>query len=202
MGDGDPRPALEDLALPIISCIGEISILDVWRRLGGGELRGSRGKAFWRRGDGFSVSLNLEKNCYYDHRDGCGGGIVALVETALGYSRADAVKWLVAEFNLPDQGQLTHEDRAALERQRADRREMERFDEQLEPSYRAFLRELETRRDELIAILRKRDDVDAEIELAFAYHRIQAMRDALQDFVDADAVELTETIVNLIAEKS
>jgi hypothetical protein len=36
-----------------------VPIFEVW--LGGRQLRHSRGQAFWRTGDGYSVSLNTEK---------------------------------------------------------------------------------------------------------------------------------------------
>jgi hypothetical protein len=71
--------------------------LDVWRALGGGPLRGKRGKAFWRGGDGYSIALDTAKGTWYDHRDGRGGGVLALIETALGCSRAHALRWLEGE---------------------------------------------------------------------------------------------------------
>ena len=45
-------------------------IRDVWSALGGPELRGNRGQAFWRGGDGYSVALDFEKGLWHDHRDG------------------------------------------------------------------------------------------------------------------------------------
>ena len=39
-----------------------VRISDVWRALGGGELRG-RGQAFWRGGDGLSVAQSDTKGC-------------------------------------------------------------------------------------------------------------------------------------------
>jgi len=60
--------------------LSDIGILAVWHALSGGELRGRRGVAFWRGGDGYSVSLNPERGTWYDFRDGIGGGVLALVE--------------------------------------------------------------------------------------------------------------------------
>ena len=56
-----------------------IHLLGAWTKLGGGPLRGKRGKAFWRGGDGYSIALDLEKDTWFDHRDGHGGGVRALV---------------------------------------------------------------------------------------------------------------------------
>jgi hypothetical protein len=38
--------------------IEAVSISALWRALGGGELRHGRGRAFWRNGDGWSISLD------------------------------------------------------------------------------------------------------------------------------------------------
>jgi hypothetical protein len=63
-------------------------------------LRGKRGRAFWRNGDGWNVSLDLERGTWYDHRDARGGGSLALVETALGCDRRSALQWLAANCGL------------------------------------------------------------------------------------------------------
>ena len=44
----------------------EVPLLDVWHALGGGALRGRRGQASWRDGDGYSVAINVAKNAWYD----------------------------------------------------------------------------------------------------------------------------------------
>jgi hypothetical protein len=80
--------------------LAEIGILDVWKAVGGGPLRGRRGRAFWRDGDGFSVALNLAKGTWFDFRDGRGGGSLALVETAHGCDRRTALRWLEANCGL------------------------------------------------------------------------------------------------------
>jgi hypothetical protein len=36
----------------------DINIVEVWLALGGGPLRARRGKAFWRGGDSYSVSVD------------------------------------------------------------------------------------------------------------------------------------------------
>lgn len=83
-----------------MTTISSIAITAVWAALGGGPLRSGRGKAFWRGGDGFTVSLNDDKGAWYDFRDGRGGGILDLVQTALSCERRAAVEWLACTFDL------------------------------------------------------------------------------------------------------
>lgn len=74
--------------------IQELNILSVWQQPGGDQLRGKRGRAFWRGGDGYSVALDIENGRYYDHRDSKGGGALDLVMTAMGCERGVALTWL------------------------------------------------------------------------------------------------------------
>src|SRR5262249_36620301 len=76
------------------------NILSVWAALGGGELRGGRGRAFWRQGDGFSVSLDREKQVWYDFVAGCGGDVVALVQTVRQCGFLEAAEWLAAHTGM------------------------------------------------------------------------------------------------------
>jgi hypothetical protein len=71
-------------------------IRDVWTALGGGKLRGNRGQAFWRKGDGFSISLDVERGLWHDHRDGVGGDVVTLVRTVQQCGFLEAAEWLAA----------------------------------------------------------------------------------------------------------
>jgi hypothetical protein len=80
--------------------LAELDVLAVWNAVGGGRLRGKRGQAFWRDGDGWNISLNLERGTWYDHRDARGGGSLALVETVLGCDRRSALQWLEANCGL------------------------------------------------------------------------------------------------------
>src|SRR5690242_14406683 len=73
-----------------------VRITAVWPALGGGRLRGNRGQAFYRGGDGWNVSLNDEKGTYFDHRENQGGGILDLIKRVLGITRSQAVDWLYA----------------------------------------------------------------------------------------------------------
>ncbi len=81
----------------------QISIESAWRALGGPELRWrgnkTHARAFWRDGDGFSVSLNRDRSCWNDFaRPGSCGGVLRLVETALSCDRGHALEWLERNF--------------------------------------------------------------------------------------------------------
>jgi hypothetical protein len=80
--------------------LASLDILDVWHALGGGSLRGKRGKGFWRAGDGYNVALDPAKRVWFDHRDGRGGGVLELVEVTLRYDRQSALQWLEANCGL------------------------------------------------------------------------------------------------------
>jgi hypothetical protein len=183
--------------------IADIPILDVWRRLGGPSPKRSgaslRSSAFWRDGDSLSVSLDPDRNVYFDFRDSQGGGNLRLIEIVLNCSRPDALRWLRQEFGLEDRRHnLTGAER---EQDRALRREIERDEAASQPPYRKFLRELEARRDQIIRRLRERDDAELEIELEAVYARIDSIREAIdENQFDDDAVQMTIRIVNLLAE--
>ena len=85
--------------------LADLRILDVWEALGGGRIRGRRGQAFWRGGDGYSVALDAVRNCWFDHRDSRGGGVLALVETALSCDRRAALRWLIEHCGLLKRGE-------------------------------------------------------------------------------------------------
>jgi hypothetical protein len=70
------------------------NINEVWAALGGPELRGSRGIAFWRNGDSYNVSLDVEKGLWFDFRDNVGGDVITLVQPVRKCSFADALEWL------------------------------------------------------------------------------------------------------------
>jgi hypothetical protein len=69
-------------------------IRDVWAALGGGKLRGSRGQAFWRRGDGYNVAIHAGRGTWHDFVSGEGGDVIALVETVRQCDFKAAVQWL------------------------------------------------------------------------------------------------------------
>jgi hypothetical protein len=74
--------------------LARVRISELWGALGGGPLRHGRGRAFWRKGDGYNVSLDDAKAAWYDFRDGIGGGLLDLVEKARDCDRKAALKWL------------------------------------------------------------------------------------------------------------
>jgi len=56
------------------------NITAVWLSLGGEQPKHGRARAFYRGGDNLhAVSLDNTKGCWFDHRDGIGGGILDLI---------------------------------------------------------------------------------------------------------------------------
>ena len=84
--------------------------------------------------------------------------------------------------------------------QRRAAREQELEDAAWLPSMRDFLRELTDRRDELIRLLRTKDDWQLEVELEVCYARIDWIRASIGDDVTEEAVELTLAIMDMLAE--
>ena len=78
----------------ITGVLKQVRISQVWTALGGGPLRSNRGRAFWRDGDGLTISLDDTKGCYYDHRDNADGGILDLIQLVRGWTRSEAAEWL------------------------------------------------------------------------------------------------------------
>jgi len=105
--------------------LDRVPISQIYRALGGPKLRGTRGPAFWRGGDGFNVSVNDSRGVWHDFASGEGGGILALVIRVRGGGRADALRWLADLVGVPlDDKPLAPEDREQWAR---DRRELERI---------------------------------------------------------------------------
>ncbi len=84
--------------------VAGVRITDVWRALGGGDLRRGRGQAWWRDGDGWSVSVDDRRGVWYDHRDGVGGGVLDLVAHVRGGTRCGAADWLADFLGIPLDG--------------------------------------------------------------------------------------------------
>jgi hypothetical protein len=78
------------------SWLERINIGQLWAALGGEPIRHGRARASWRDGDGWNIALDSERGLAYDFTTGTGGGVLWLVETARGCSRADALRWLEA----------------------------------------------------------------------------------------------------------
>ena len=78
----------------IEALLGAVNILDVWRALGGGEIRGGRGRAFWRDGNGFNVAINSERGVWHDFVPNEGGGVLKLIQIVRNCSKAEAYQFL------------------------------------------------------------------------------------------------------------
>jgi len=104
--------------------LDSIDIVTVWQALGGSELRGKRGRAFWRDGDGYNVSLNRGEGTWYDFRDGRGGGVLTLVMTARQCSCKEALRWLEENCGLDPLRPLSIEERRRRKLAQAEAREL------------------------------------------------------------------------------
>ena len=89
--------------------LAELDIVITWKALGGGPLKGRRGSAFWRNGDGLNVALFCEKNVFFDHASGIGGGPLALVMLVQGCDKEYALRWLERHCGLVPQDRLGDE---------------------------------------------------------------------------------------------
>ena len=79
--------------------LARIRISDVYRALTQTEPRRTspdslRGRAVWRNGDGFSVSLNDDRGLWHDFVTRDGGGILDLIVRVHGDSHQAALRWL------------------------------------------------------------------------------------------------------------
>jgi hypothetical protein len=117
----DRRRAAAGEQMTAAQLIEQVPISRIWRALGGGEIRRGRGQAFWRNGDGWSVSLDDKRGAWFDHRDGIGGGILDLIQHVRGGSRTESLRWLSDQFGLPlDYTHLSREDRRRYAHARRD----------------------------------------------------------------------------------
>jgi hypothetical protein len=104
--------------------VQRVHITAVWRALGGPQLTkvGAskfRGRAFWRDGHGPNVALDANKNCWFDHADSQGGGVLDLITQVRGGDRAESLHWIAETFGIPlDNKPLSREDRAQYARQK------------------------------------------------------------------------------------
>src|ERR1039458_1865723 len=104
--------------------LGWVKISEVYQALGGPELRGMRGPAFWRDGDGLNGSMDDSRGIWHDFTTGDGGGVLDLVVKVRGGNRADALRWAADLAGVPlDDKPLSAEGCA---RWAAERRELER----------------------------------------------------------------------------
>jgi hypothetical protein len=90
------------MGTPLQRALEQLSILAVWNEVGGGELRHGRGRAFWRNGGGFNVSIRAEEGTWHDFVTGSGGNMVSLVCTALDMAPGEAARWLIEFAGIED----------------------------------------------------------------------------------------------------
>ena len=97
--------------------LARIRISDVYRALTQTDPRRTstdslRGRAVWRNGDGFSVSLNDSRGLWHDFVTHDGGGVLDLIVRVRGGSYQDALRWLAVLVGFPlDDQPLTLEER-------------------------------------------------------------------------------------------
>lgn len=97
--------------------LNAVKIVDVYTCLTGCTPKRSggcyRGKATWRNGDGFNVSLDNDRGVWHDFATDDGGGILDLIVQIRGGSRKDALIWASEFSGIPLQAQeFTPEQRA------------------------------------------------------------------------------------------
>jgi len=136
-----------------------VNILSVWERLGGGQIRRLRARAFWRQGDGWSVSIEPIRGLWRDFAAGEGGGVLRLIETVLGLSRGEAWAWLEAEGFIPARDPISRTEAIELRRERQEDFETRRLSLYWK---RAKLSILETRK----AQASETDNLDQLTEIA------------------------------------
>ncbi|MBK9165834.1 MAG: hypothetical protein IPM24_00010 [Bryobacterales bacterium] len=140
-----------------------MSIIAAWRDLGGGPLRHGRGRAFWRGGDGWNISLDPQHGRWYDHAHGEGGGVLRLVQTVLGCDKAGALAWLTARGFLQDR-QSTPEGRREFARRRAaTEKEAAALASRAQSFYRHVERQLDRELAQLSVVLAWAIENDAEV---------------------------------------
>ena len=176
--------------------IEDLDILEVWTAAGGAPLRGTRGRAFWRNGDGYNIAIDRANGVWYDQCDHVGGGIVALVEIAIGLDRRAALEWLAQNFGISSGKSYTPAERREFARRRqaaraAAERLIERRDEAFNQIREAKRKKLEeyhringaAYEAEDIELLAKAEDAWRELEA------LDAKGDALLTEKDAATLE-------------
>jgi len=161
--------------------VGHARITQVWHALGGGEIRRGRSRAWWRKGDGWSVSLRDDRGVWFDHRDGGGGGVLDLVQHVRGGSRADALRWLAEWRSIPlDSAPLSRDDRRRYAQAREHAPALARAATLWHPER---LEEL----DELKREALERDDIPALASAAREHHLLSVLapEGIIRAYIDA-----------------
>jgi len=155
--------------------ITDVPIRDAWRALGGGPLRGNRGRAWWREGNGYNVALD-DGGRWFDHARGEGGGVLTLVQTALGIDRRAALEWLANRFGVDIGGGHSVAER------------------------RHYAQRIEAARTLAVQLVQRRDDYLLDLRTAAGmllsdYHRLLRLADETEDIeLVARAAEVWELL--------
>ena len=116
-----PNASERKTSRDVLACV---KISEVYRALGGPELRKMRGPAFWRDGDGLNISLDDSRGVWHEFVTEQGGGVLDLIIQARGGNRADALRWAADLVGIAlDDKPLSAADRA---RWAAEQRELRR----------------------------------------------------------------------------
>jgi hypothetical protein len=113
------------------SIVAATTITKVWLALGGDPPKRGRARAFYRNGNNpQAVSLSDSKGAWFDHRDNTGGGVLDLIERALGCDRVGALQWLSDFTGLPlkDRPATRAERRVLAQRREREQRDMRAAD--------------------------------------------------------------------------
>lgn len=82
-------------AMTVAEMVAIALISEVWRALGGGEIRRGQGQALWWGGDRWSVSLDDAAGLWYDYRAAIGGNVIDLIiHVNPGWTLPEAARWL------------------------------------------------------------------------------------------------------------
>lgn len=176
--------------------IADLDILQVWTAAGGAPLRGNYGRAFWRNGDGYNVRLYPDTGTWRDFTTSTGGGILKLVELAIGGGKREALEWLAQNFGIATGGSYSPAERMEFARRRQAARAVaeqliQRRNEAFNQIREAKRRKLEeyhringaAYENEDIELLAKAEEVYAELEA------LDAEGDALLTEKDAATLE-------------
>lgn len=172
-----------------------VNIIAVWYALGGGALHRNYGRAFWRGGDGANVRIYPDSGSWHDFAQNLGGGILSLVQTALGCDRRSAWAWLTETFGVqrvvPSVAEKSkYNQRLALARPAAERLCEVRDEEILRLKASEQFHAEECRRLDKLA--HKDQDIEAYAEAEAHWEivkRLTARRDALRAEKNMDVLD-------------
>jgi hypothetical protein len=101
-----------------MNALSQVRFIEVWRTLGGPEIRSGRAPAWWWGSRDPNVSIDPERGAFYDHVQNRGGEVLVLVETVLNCDRAHALAWL-GEEGFIESRHLSREERREYARRKS-----------------------------------------------------------------------------------